>query len=241
MTMTVDLAGKVAVVTGGAGNLGRAVVESFFRSGARVAVVDRDADRARQAFAGVVPEGDHCMMVAADLLDEASVSRMVAAVVERFGSIDILANLAGGFASAGPVQDAGQPDFDHMFNLNARTVFIVSRAVIPVMLQQGRGKIVNVGAKAALSGSANSGLFVASKMAVIRLTESMSADLKNKGINVNVVLPSTIDTPANRQDMPKADPAKWVTAASLANVILFLASDASDDINGASIPVYGRS
>jgi NAD(P)-dependent dehydrogenase (short-subunit alcohol dehydrogenase family) len=241
MSMTVDLSGQVAVVTGGAGILGQAVVRAFYRSGARVVVVDRTRDQARQVFGEEIPEGDACLTVGADLTDEASVAAMAGAARDRFGRIDILVNIAGGFASGAPLHETLPADFDFMFNLNVRTMYLVSRAVVPIMLEQSRGKIINVGAKGALSGAANKGPYIASKMAVIRLTESMDAELRDRGINVNAILPSTIDTPRNRADMPKADPDKWVTPDSMAQVILFLVSDAARDIHGASIPVYGRS
>ncbi|MFC2037937.1 SDR family oxidoreductase, partial [Chloroflexota bacterium] len=131
--------------------------------------------------------------------------------------------------------------WDSMLNLNARTVFIVSRAVVPGMLQQGQGKIVNVAARVALKGGRNSGAYGVSKSAVLRLTESMSAELRDRGINVNCVLPGTIDTPQNREDMPKADHSRWVPPEALADVILFLASDAARAVNGAAVPAYGRS
>jgi NAD(P)-dependent dehydrogenase (short-subunit alcohol dehydrogenase family) len=125
-------------------------------------------------------------------------------------------------------------------NLNARTVFLMSRASIPHMLAGGRGAIVNVAARAALAGTANAGPYVASKMAVIRLTEAMAAELGGQGINVNCVLPGRMDTPANRAEQPDADFSQWVQPESMANVILFLASELARDINGAAVPVYGR-
>jgi NAD(P)-dependent dehydrogenase (short-subunit alcohol dehydrogenase family) len=123
--------------------------------------------------------------------------------------------------------------------MNARTVFIASSAVIPIMLERGAGKIINVGARAALKGSRRAAAYSASKSAIMRLTESMSAELKTGGINVNCILPGTIDTPENRKEMPKADTSKWVTPQALADAILFLASDTARAIHGASIPVYG--
>jgi NAD(P)-dependent dehydrogenase (short-subunit alcohol dehydrogenase family) len=128
-----------------------------------------------------------------------------------------------------------------MIDLNARSVFVACQAVIPTMVDQRSGKIINVAARSGLAGAARSAAYSAAKAAVIRLTESMAAELKNDGINVNCVVPGTIDTPRNRADMPKGDPSRWVTADSLAEVILFLASDAARDIHGAAIPVYGRS
>jgi NAD(P)-dependent dehydrogenase (short-subunit alcohol dehydrogenase family) len=130
---------------------------------------------------------------------------------------------------------------DFLFSLNARTTFIASQAVIPKMLEQGKGKIVSVAARSGLAGGKNMSAYSAAKAAVIRLTESMSAELKLQGINVNCVLPGTIDTPQNRTDMPNSDHSRWVKPASLADVILFLASEAARDVHGAVVPVYGRS
>jgi NAD(P)-dependent dehydrogenase (short-subunit alcohol dehydrogenase family) len=129
--------------------------------------------------------------------------------------------------------------WDFMLDLNARSVLIASRAVIPQMIKQQRGKIITIGSKSAFGGAANKAAYSASKAAVLRLTESMSAELKHQGINVNSVLPGTIDTPTNRLAMPAADTGRWVTPEQLANVILFLASDAANAIHGAAIPVYG--
>jgi NAD(P)-dependent dehydrogenase (short-subunit alcohol dehydrogenase family) len=131
--------------------------------------------------------------------------------------------------------------WEFMMNLNARTVFLVCRAVLPHMMQQNQGRIVSIAARAALTGKAKMAPYVASKSAVIRLTESMAAEVKEQAINVNCILPGTIDTPRNREEMPDADFKKWVTPEALAEVILFLSSDAARAINGAAIPVYGRS
>jgi NAD(P)-dependent dehydrogenase (short-subunit alcohol dehydrogenase family) len=127
-----------------------------------------------------------------------------------------------------------------MLNLNARSVFFTSRAVVPHMLAQQSGKIVNIASRAALEGKAKMGAYSVAKTAVVRLTESMAAELRGEGINVNCIIPDTIDTPENRQAMPKADFSKWVSPADLANVIVYLASAASSNLHGALVPVYGR-
>ena len=137
------------------------------------------------------------------------------------------------------VHETPEDTWELMLGLNAKSVINCARAVVPGMLAAGRGKIVNIAALAGLSGKANMGAYSASKSAVIRLTESMSAELRDRGINVNCILPSTIDTPQNRADMPKADPRRWVAPEALADVVLFLASDAARAIHGAAIPVNG--
>ena len=228
--------GQVAMITGAAGNLGRATAQAFAAAGARLVLVDLDA-RALEAAYGAA--SDARLPVAADLGDDAAVAAATAQAIARFGRIDALCNIAGGFRMGEPVHETSDDTWDLMLGLNARSVVNCARAVVPGMLAAGGGKIINVGAIAALSGKANMGAYIASKSAVIRLTESMSAELREKGINVNCILPSTIDTPQNRKDMPKADPRRWVAPEALAEVVLFLASDAARAIHGASIPVSG--
>ena len=235
-----DFADRVVVITGGAGNLGAAVARAFYRAGARVAVLDRRRETTVEVLGSDVPEGEYCAYVTGNLLDEASVAEMVATVYNRFGRLDVLVNTAGGYRAGQPLHATPNDTWDMMMNLNARTVFLMSRAVAPHMIDRGYGKIINVAARAALQGTANAGPYVASKMAVIRLTESLAAELADHGINVNCILPGTLDTPANRADRPDADFARWVQPESMANVILFLASDLAKDIQGAAVPVYGR-
>ena len=148
--------------------------------------------------------------------------------------------LGRGGAFGCPLHATPNETWDLMMNLNARTVFLMSRAVVPHMIAAGRGKIVNVAARAALQGTAEAGPYVASKMAVIRLTEALAAEVADNGINVNCILPGKMDTPANRAAQPAADFSRWVSPESMANVILFLASDLARDINGAAVPIYGR-
>ena len=232
---------QVAVVTGGAGNLGQAVVRAFHAAGARVAVVVRKPQDAVEVFGEDLPESDTCAYFAADLADESSVTAVARDIARRFGRIDILVNTAGGIRAGTPIHETPVDVWDFMMGLNARTVFLASRAVIPHMLERRSGRIISVSARAALKGSPRHGAYNASKMAVIRLTETMAAELRHHGITANCILPGTIDTPANRAETPDADFTKWVRPESMAQVILFLASDSAADINGAAIPVYGRS
>lgn len=236
-----DFSGRVVIVTGAAGGLGSAVARAFEMAGAKLVLVDRAADRLPRLFPEMVYSPDHFLAVSVDLTDPEAVDAMVEETVQRFGRVDVLANIAGGFRSGTPVHDTSFETWDYLLNLNARTVLIVSRTVIPHMLEQESGKIVNVAARAALKGSANMAAYSVSKSAVVRLTESMSAELKRNGINVNCVLPGTIDTPSNREEMPSADFSRWVKPEALADVILFLASDAARAVHGAAIPVYGLS
>ncbi len=234
-----DLTNKVVLITGAAGNLGRAAAQAFWAAGAQLALADRNVEALTEAFAAW--RGARCLLAEVDLFQETAVAQLVEQVIQQFGRIDVLVNVAGGFTMGPPVHETSTDTWEFMLNLNARSVFFMSRAVIPHMLAQGSGKIVNVAARAALEGKAKMAPYVVSKSAVIRLTESMAAELKDAGINVNCILPGTIDTPQNRAEMPKADFSKWVAPEALADVILFLASDAARAVTGAAVPVYGRS
>ena len=234
-----NFAGRVVVVTGAAGNLGRAVALAFLSAGASLVLVDRKTDRLQRLFPDLVDSPNHLFATSVDVTDPASVEAMVRSAIERFGRIDVLANTVGGYHGGVPTYATSLEDWDRMLTLNARTAFLASRAVIPSMLEQGRGKIVHVSSRAALRGSANSGAYSVSKSAVVRLTESLAAEVKKKGVNVNCVMPGTIDTPQNRESMPNAKRDRWVQPEDIADVILFLASDAARVIHGAAIPAYG--
>jgi len=236
-----DFSDQVIIITGAAGALGQATTRAFREPGGRVGIVDRRRETAEQVFGNDIPEGEHALYVTADLTSEASVAEMVKATVERFGRIDVLVNIAGGFVGDKRLHETALDTWDFLMNLNARSVFLTSRAVIPHLLERKRGRIVSVAARAALAGKAGSGPYTASKMAVIRLTEAMADELKQDNITANCILPGTIDTPRNRADRPDEDFSAWIKPESMANVILFLASDLARDINGAAVPVYGRS
>lgn len=228
----------VVVITGASGNLGRAIAATFASRGAKLVLIDRRREALDGAFG---PEDAQRLHLAADLLDAAAVSAAAQATVDRFGRVDVLCNIAGGFRMGPPVHETPDTDWNFLFDLNARTLLHAARAFVPRMLQGGGGKIVNVGAFSAQKGAANMGAYVASKSAVIRLTESMAAELRERNINVNCVLPTIIDTPENRAAMPGADPARWVAPAALADVIVFLCSDAARAVHGAALPVSGLS
>ena len=228
-----DFDGRAVMITGASGNLGRAVAAEFGRRGASLVLVDR-ARRDLQ-------ESEKTLIVEADLLDAAAVERAVDQALQRFGRLHALCNLAGGFRMGPPVHETPERDWTFLLDLNARTVLNTARAVVPRMLEAGGGAIVNVGAYAAQRGAARMGAYTASKSATIRLTEAMSAELRERNINVNCVLPTILDTPENRSAMPEADPRRWVAPQDLARVIAFLASDAARAIHGAALPVTGLS
>ena len=234
--MRIDFAGATVVVTGGTGALGGAVVEGFLEAGARVLVtyvVETEVAPFRERFA------EHGARVALRRCDLRRAGE-VAALFEHVtpDSLCAVVNLAGGYTWT-RVADADDGTLEHLLDLNLRTTFAVCRAAAPVLTAAGGGVIVNVSARAALHGEVGNGVYGATKAAVLALTQSLSAELKEAGVNVNAVLPSIIDTPANRAAMPNSDPSKWVAPADLANVIVFLASGAAAAVHGAGIPVYG--
>lgn len=215
--------GVNVAVTGAAGALGTAVAQAFIDEGANVSGID------------VVDAQTSFPLYQADLIDPQDTRRVVA----KIGRIDVLANIAGGFTMGDTVETTSDETWDFMYNLNARTVFNTVRTVVPQMIERQQGKIVNIGALNALSGVGRMAAYSASKSVVIRLTESLADELKAKNVNVNCVLPSIIDTPRNRQDMPNANFSTWVTPQAMAKVVLFLASSDADPIHGASLPVTG--
>jgi NAD(P)-dependent dehydrogenase (short-subunit alcohol dehydrogenase family) len=233
-----DLSGKVALVTGATGNLGHACAEAFAKAGAQRVLTGGSAERlaARyRAADGTVLAGG------LDLANAADATRLIELALQRFGRIDILVNTVGGFAGGKKVHEDDLTAWEAMQRLNLHTTLNACRAAVPTMIRQGGGRIVNVAARAALAGVAGLGAYGASKSAVIYLTQTLAAELKDHGIGVNCVLPGTIDTPQNRRDMPKADASKWVEPAAIADAILFLASDAARAVSGAALPVYGKS
>jgi NAD(P)-dependent dehydrogenase (short-subunit alcohol dehydrogenase family) len=237
----VDFSDRVVLVSGASGNLGRAVVQAFHTAGAHLVLPDRAPDRIQKLFPEVSDPAEHLLVGSVDASDSDAVGRAVDSALARFGRIDVLANTVGGYRAGTPVHETPLETWDFMLKLNLRTAVVLSRAVVPHMLSQGSGRIVHVAARQALKGGAKAAAYSASKSALMRLVEAMGAELRHKGINVNCVLPGTIDTPQNREAMPDADHARWVAPEAIADVILFLASDAARAINGAAIPVYGRS
>jgi NAD(P)-dependent dehydrogenase (short-subunit alcohol dehydrogenase family) len=223
--------GKVIVVTGASGALGKVVAEVALARGARVAGIDH-------APSQIAATANRLELGGVDLTDPAQAKTAIDTVAARFGRLDALLNIAGGFAFE-TVAEGDTRTWQRMYALNVLTALNASRSAIPHLIASPAGRIVNVGAIGALQAGSGMAPYAASKAGVHRLTEALAAEWKGK-ITVNAVLPSTIDTPANRADMPKADFAKWVTPQELADVMLFLASDAASAVTGALIPVSGR-
>jgi NAD(P)-dependent dehydrogenase (short-subunit alcohol dehydrogenase family) len=221
---------RVIAITGGHGVLGRAVLEAAMADGLKVAVIDHAMGHATPD--GVLEVGG------VDLTDPAQAGQAIAAVIGRFGRLDALLNIAGGFVWQ--TTDDAEPAWDRMHALNVTTALNASRAALPHLKASGEGRIVNVGSAAALKAGAGMGAYGAAKAGVHALTQALAEELKASSVTVNAVLPSIIDTPANRKDMPDADPAQWVAPNDLAAVILFLASPQSRAMTGALVPVTGR-
>jgi len=221
---------RVVAITGGHGVLGKAVLDAALQAGLKVAVIDHAQGHA-------VPEGV-LEVGGVDLTDADQAQKAVDAVIARFGRLDALLNIAGGFVWQ--TLDDAAPAWDRMHALNVTTALNASRAALPALKASPEGRIVNVGSAAALKAGAGMGAYGAAKAGVHALTQSLAEELKSTSVTVNAVLPSIIDTPANRKDMPDADPATWVAPGDLAQVILFLASPESRAMTGALTPVTGR-
>ncbi len=232
-----DFANRKVIVTGAAGALGRSVAARFAAGGAQVLLLDSDAARLEEVHAEL---GHRHQARPVDLTDRAATGAVIAGAAEWLGGIDVLCNITGGFAMGPAVHELPVEEWQRMFEINVSTLLNAVAAVVPRMVKAGRGgKIVNVGAMSAASGKAQMAAYISAKSAVSRITESMAAELRGAGINVNCILPSVIDTPANRASMPKADFRTWVAPAAIADVVAFLASDSARAIRGASIPVAG--
>jgi len=232
-----SLEGRTIIVTGAFGALGSVVAETAAKRGASVAALDH-APAPPARFEDRLG-AKALMMGGLDLSSPEAAEGAMAAVKQRFGRLDALLNIAGGFVWE-TVEDGKPETWERMESMNFRTALNASRAALPYLIESGAGRIVNVGAASALSAASGFGPYAAAKSAVHRLTESLADELKLKGVTVNAVLPSIIDTALNRRDMPNADFSRWVQPADLAAVMLFLASDEAKAVTGALIPVKGR-
>lgn len=226
------LAGKRVAVTGAFGTLGTAVVRGVQAAGARVAAIDR-------ATAPAAGLDDAALFGGVDLSDFASAQATLDNVAQTLGGLDALVNIAGAFRWE-TLSDGSLDTWDLLYRINLRTAAAASKAALPHLVKRGSGRIVNIGAGAAAKAGAGMGAYAASKAGVARLTEALAEELKDQHITVNAVLPSIIDTPPNRADMPTADFDRWVKPEQLADVIVFLLSEQAAAITGALLPVSGR-
>jgi NAD(P)-dependent dehydrogenase (short-subunit alcohol dehydrogenase family) len=238
--MTGTFSGKVVLVAGGTGGLGRAVSLAFLEDGAQVVVTYRDQqefDALKSAASNVSSLEGHRV----DVTNEAATSEFIGKIVALRGSIDVMVNAIGAYAGGVPLWELGPNVLDQMLALNLLTGYALARATVPIMLKQKGGAIINVVAKAAFDHAAGASAYSASKAASLAMTDSLAADLKGTGVRVNSILPSIIDTPANRKGMPDADFSSWPRPEDIARVILFLCSDDAKVIHGAAVPVFGNS
>ena len=239
--MSAKFEGRVVLVAGGTGGLGRAVTLAFLEEGAKVIATYRkqeelDTLKIRAGVNTVQLEG-----VAVDVTDEAAVRQLIEKIVGKYRRLDTMVNTVGGYAGGTKLWELETKVFDQMLALNLRSGYALSRAAVRAMLKEGHGAIVNVASKAAVDHAGGAAAYAASKSAAVALLDSLAADLQGSGVRANTVLPSIIDTEANRKAMPKADFAKWPKPEEIARVILFLCSDDARVIHGAAIPVYGDS
>jgi NAD(P)-dependent dehydrogenase (short-subunit alcohol dehydrogenase family) len=221
---------SVILLTGATGGLGRTVTDRLLHAGARVcATYHREAP----------PAAERLEAIQADVTDAASVARAVETAVARAGRIDALVNLVGGWSGGPLVHETDDATWRRMLDLNLNSAFLLSRAVLPHLLRQGAGRLVHVGSRAAADPFPGGAAYIVAKAGVVALTRAIATEVAGRGITANVILPGTIDTPANRAANPTADYRPWVRPEALAETILFLLSDAAREINGAVIPVYG--
>jgi len=234
------LENKVALITGGTGALGRAVTKRFLEAGAHVTTTYTREEGVARLLAILGEHQTRLTGLKTDVTKEEEVKQSVDSLAQKFGRIDVLVNLAGGYVGGAPIAELDEKTWDFMMNLNLKSAFLCSKHVLPYMIAQKQGRIINISSRAAVRAFSGIAAYAASKAGIIAFTKVLAAETREHGITANVILPSIIDTEANRASMPKANFDAWVKPEELANVILFLASDEAREISGAAIPVYGR-
>lgn len=231
-----NFSNRIVLVTGGTGALGRAITKAFITFGATVIssyIVDREIDQLEAQIKSVVH------LIKADIGKEEEVQKLVSSILDKYGQINILVNVVGGYIGGKKVTELDEKEWDLMMNMNLKSAFLISKNVIPRMISSKNGKIVHVSSRSGLRSTGYDSAYSASKSGLIRLVESLSDEVKELNINVNCIMPSTIDTEANRIAMPSADHSRWVKPQDLANIVLFLCSEDGKAITGAAIPTYG--
>jgi NAD(P)-dependent dehydrogenase (short-subunit alcohol dehydrogenase family) len=231
-----DFSNRIVLITGGTGALGRAITKAFITSGATVIssyIVDREVDQLGAQIKSIVH------LIKADLGKEEEVKKLISSILDKYDQIDILVNVVGGYIGGKSVTELDEKEWDLMMNMNLKSAFLISKNVIPQMISSKSGKIVYVSSRTGLKSTGYDSAYAASKSGLIRLVESLSEEVKELHINVNCIMPSTIDTEANRIAMPDADHTRWVKPQDLANIVLFLCSEDAKAITGAAIPTYG--
>ena len=239
----ISLKGKTVLVTGATGALGRVAVRRLIESGAAVAAVYREEEGFRDLVAFVGGPGDSLAGFRADVTSERDVREAVDGVIRRYGRIDALLSLVGTYRGGTDVAATSEEDWDFLQRTNLKSAFLCCRAVLPAMIKAGSGHIVCVAARQAVEnkGRARSAAYAVSKAGLVTLIETIAEETRRSGITANCIVPGTIDTPKNRAEIPGGDFSKWADPAAIAEVLLFLASDASAVTSGAVIPVSGKS
>ncbi|MBD3288149.1 SDR family NAD(P)-dependent oxidoreductase [candidate division KSB1 bacterium] len=234
-----DFANKIVIITGGAGGLGTGVTEAYLKAGAVVIVpyiYDEKWEALRDKNTALA---NNLIGFKVNVLDEQEVENFIDKVIQKYKRVDVLVNLVGGFFSGVNIADLELDQWNKMMNLNMTSAFLCTKHVLPHMISEKYGKIVNIGSKAALNGMKDMSAYGAAKAAVVNFTEALAAEVKQHNINSNAIVPSIIDTDANRKSMPDADYSKWLKPESIARVILFLTSEDAKDITGAVLPIKG--
>ena len=237
MSAVYDFSKKVVFITGGTGALGRTLVKRFVDSGA-MCISSYLNDDAAKKLKAAHPSVE---IIKLDTSSEEQIPNIVSMITKKFGTIDVLVNVVGGYLGGKDITQLGEQEWDNMMNLNLKSAFLISKHVIPVMKSSNGGKIVHVSSRSGLISDGYDSAYAASKAALVRFVESTSLEFKEYDININCILPSIIDTISNRKTMPNADFTRWISTDDLANVILFLCTSDSKVINGAAIPTYGLS
>ena len=238
--MDFSLVGRIVIVAGGTGGLGRSIGLAFLGEGAKVVVTYRREDEADALKQAAGPHSSSLVARRVDVTNEAETTHLIDEVLAIHGAIDVLVNAVGGYTGGVKLWEMTDEMLDQMLTLNLRPGFTLARAAMPAMLKAGRGSIINIASKAALDHGAGAAAYAASKAAAVALMDSLAADALGSGVRVNSILPSIIDTVANRKAMPNANFATWPKPDEIAKVVLFLASDLACTIHGASVPVYGN-
>ncbi len=231
---------KIAIITGGTGAIGRVIAETFLKEGAKVLVTYRKEEQFKEILPGLSEYKENLFGKKADVSIAEQVKNLVEETVSQFGRIDILVNGVGGIAPSANIIDLEEKTWDYIFNLNLKSAFLCAKFVLPCMLKEKYGKIVNISAKLALEPVAGMGAYSASKSALINLTETLAKEVKDSGININAVALSLVKTEQNLKTITKPDPSKWVEPEDVAKTILFLCSEEAKGINGDVVKVYGR-
>jgi len=237
MSVTYNFSNKVVLITGGTGAFGRTLVKRFLDTGAKTIASFRNETEAVK-LKRVNPQVE---IIKLDISSEKEILKAVPILIRKFTKIDILVNTVGGYLGGKNVTQLGEDEWEAMMNLNLKSAFLISKHVIPIMKSGNGGKIIHVSSKTGLKSDGYDSAYAASKAALIRFVESISLEFREDKISINCILPTTIDTEANRRAMPNADFGKWLSSEDLANVVLFLSSSDSKVINGAAIQTYGLS